>query len=233
MNKIPDSKIQSLMTFKITSGGKVYEVNNISNNSEDWTIIEQQSFKLNKRDIILSKFKSEFEFDVNSYEELVECCSRSRVYSKWLINANLLYSEESQVPLFLKDLIEPKEYSSIQSKLSEINANYSTYSKKKKILSEKYKNELKIIEEEEERAITKIKGHSKYLKVLSMDSTYLPFSLQILINRYTPNDSEKVAESRISYGREVLIQYKRTLCEIIKDDPTVDIDSIIEENVLK
>lgn len=219
--------------FEINVEGNEYYVDGIPDDCKEWTVVKQESYKLSKEEVVLSAFKSEFQFDIKSYKELTEVCSRSTKFTEWLINANLLYSEEAQLPLFLKDIVQPDEYKSVQEDLSRINNNYSKYSLKKRALSEKYKKELAEIDKEQVKEVNIIKNKSSLIKILSMNSTLLPFTLQIQINRYVPNDKEDVQESREVYAREVLINYKRMLCKIVKDNPTINIDELIENNQLK
>lgn len=213
--------------------GKTYEFDDPSGNSDDWTVVKQESYKLSKRETVLKKFNEEFQFDVEDYDQLTRVCSRSKVFTNWLINANLAYSEEAQLPLFVKDVIEPQHFRKLQSTLSKINVIYSEQSLKKKKLAEQFKNDLKVIEQEEIDLADKLKKQDKLLHILAMNSTYLPFSIQLKIEKYVPKDEEKSQESREVFGRECLINYKRMLCKVVIDNPGIDIVELINTNMLK
>jgi arsenate reductase-like glutaredoxin family protein len=222
------------MTFEMKADGKTYSVKDPDGNFKDWTVIKQESFKLDKSTLILDKFKKDFpQYKIDDYEFLTRACSRSKEMTQWLINANLEYADEAQTPLFAKDIIEPGHFKQLQSKITEISKVISKQSLKKRELADKYKSDLKDLENEEKILVNKIKGDDKYVKILSLNSTYLPFTLQIQIEGYVPKDKENLQESRDVFARETLIQYKRTLCQMVKDNPKVDIDGVIESNLLK
>jgi hypothetical protein len=222
------------MAFEIKYNDEVYSVKDPDGDFKDWTVVKQESYKLGKRELILNKFKEDFpQFEINDYDELTNTCSRSSAFTEWLINANLVYADQAQTPLFLKDIVEPTKFQSLQKDLTDINKIISVSSIKKRKLADKYKVDLKVLDDEEKSSVNKVKKKDKYLKVLSINSTSLPFTLQLQIERYVPKDSENVQESRDVFAREILINYKRMLCKIVKDDPNVDIDAIITSNLLK
>lgn len=221
------------MSFSFEASGKTYKIEDISEDFSEWTVVRQESYKLNKDELIVRKFREEFNFEIKDYKELTNTCSRSRAFTDWLINANLTYSEEAELPLFLKDVVEPKHFNILQSSLTEINKKISEFSIKKRNLAEKYKSDLAEIQKNEDLETKRVKEKDKMLKILSLNSQYLPFSLQLQIERYTPKDEENSQESREVYARECLIKYKRSLCQLVNDEPLVDIDKVIDANMLK
>lgn len=224
----------STKSFSMELDGSVFTVDNNDINYEDWTVIKQESYKLSKSELVLSKFKKDFSaFQIDDYEMLTRVCSRSKKLTEWLINANLIFSDEAQLPIFLKDIVEPKQFSNLQSDLTRINKVISDYSIKKRELADKYKNDLRKLDVEEENAVDKIKEKDKLLTVLSLNSTCLPLTLQLQIEKYVPKDIENMQESREMYGRESLIQYKKMLCKIVMEVKDVDIKKIIDDNQLK
>lgn len=199
-----------------------------------WTVIQQEAYSLEKQDIVMKKFAEEFpNFSVDSYKMLTDACSRSEAMSLWLINANLTYSQQAQVPLFLKDTIEPSKFVDLQTNLTRINKKISDISKEKRDLADKYKSDLRKLDLKELKETKDLKDKDKFLHILSLNSSSLPFSVQINIEKYVPNDKENMQESRQMYARECLILYKKGLCEILSNNPDVDIVKIIEENRLK
>lgn len=221
-------------SFSMEIDGNVFTVDNNEINYEDWTVIKQESYKLSKSELVLAKFRKDFSaFQIDDYEMLTRVCSRSSKLTEWLINANLIFSDEAQLPLFLKDIVEPKQFNSLQTDLTKINKVISDYSIKKRDLAERYKNDLKRLDNEEEIDVNKIKSKDKLLTVLSLNSTCLPLTLQLQIEKYVPKDKENMQESREMYGRESLIQYKKMLCKIVMEIEDVDIKKIIDDNQLK
>lgn len=221
------------MAFSIVHRDKTYQIDEVGDNFEDWTVVKQESYKLSKEKIIVDKFNEEFKFIVKDYKELTNACSRSKAFTEWLINANIAYSEEAELPLFIKDVIEPEHFSKLQTELTLINRKIADYSIRKRDLAERYKSDLKELQIKEEQETSKMKQKDKLLEVLSLNSQYLPFTLQLQIERYTPKDEENSQESREVYARECLIKYKRALCQIVVDNPSVDITEVINSNMLK
>lgn len=214
--------------------GETIKVAQPGSNFKDWVIIEQESLSYNKGDKILERWNNDFpHFKMDDYEKLTEACSRTRKFSEWLTMANLEYSNFAQLPKFLDGEVSPEIFQEKQTKLNSINKTVSKFSKEKKELSEKYKIDLREIENTEKKEVDKILNKDKILKVLAMNSTRLPFSLQLNIQGYTPSDTKNNQESRQSYGREVLIQYKKALIQTINRLPDVDIDALIDANELK
>jgi len=191
----------------------------------------------------LEAFQNEFpQFDVRSYDELTELCSRSKVFMRWLIKANSNYSEFAQLPLFLKDKVKPEKYIQLQTCLTSISRKQSQFGLSKTALANKYQTDLAKIENEESESIKTIlnteidkndKDLNKILKVISLNSTYLPFSLQMVIQRYVPSNLEDPQESGRVFAREILIRYKEALVDAIINNDSIDVDSLIESNQLK
>jgi hypothetical protein len=223
-----------MSNFEKEIDGKRIRYIDPSDDSSDWFVVQEESLSLDKGQLILNQFKQEFpHFNVNSYDELTEACSRSEYFNDWLINANLKFSEFSQVPLFLKDSIKGEEFKEIQNNLTKVNKIIGLNSQKKQKLAAEYKNSIKHIDLNEKNEIGKILDSNKILKILSLKSTYLPFSIQLMIQKYVPNDLDEVQESRRMYGRECLIRYKKYLVDLVISDPTFDIDAEIESNKIK
>lgn len=201
---------------------------------DDWTVVKQQSMKYVKGDVIVEKFNKDFPHaKVNNYELICDLASRSRKISEWLVNANVTYSELAEMPLYLEGLVEPKTYKSLTSDILQINRTIGSFSQQRQELAEKYKNELKRLDKKENETINLIKGKNKILKVLTLNTTSLPLTLQLMISGYSPANSLNVQESQKIYAREMLINYKVTLIKKIISNEDIDIDAIIEESQLK
>jgi hypothetical protein len=201
---------------------------------DNWVVVKQQSIKYVKGDIILEKFNKDFPHAVvDSYDVICELASRSTKISEWLVNANTVYSELAEMPLYLDGLVEPKIYKGLTHDIQRINETIGSFSQSRQQLAEKYKNELKVLEKKEKEAINKIKGDNKFLRVLTLNTTSLPLTLQLMINGYSPSNSENLQESQKVFAREMLINYKVSLIKKIIEDPNFKIDIVIDDNQLK
>jgi hypothetical protein len=201
---------------------------------DNWVVVKQQSIKYVKGDIILEKFNKDFPHAVvDSYDVICDLASRSTKISEWLVNANTVYSELAEMPLYLDGLVEPKIYKGLTQDIQRINETIGSFSQSRQQLAEKYKNELKILEKKEKEAINKIKGDNKFLRVLTLNTTSLPLTLQLMINGYSPSNSENLQESQKVFAREMLINYKVSLIKKIIEDPNFKVDIVIDDNQLK
>jgi hypothetical protein len=201
---------------------------------DNWVVVKQQSIKYVKGDIILEKFNKDFPHAVvDSYDVICDLASRSTKISEWLVNANTIYSELAEMPLYLDGLVEPKIYKGLTQDIQRINETIGSFSQSRQQLAEKYKNELKILEKKEKEAINKIKGDNKFLRVLTLNTTSLPLTLQLMINGYSPSNSENLQESQKVFAREMLINYKVSLIKKIIEDPNFKVDIVIDDNQLK
>jgi hypothetical protein len=201
---------------------------------DNWVVVKQQSIKYVKGDIILEKFNKDFPHAVvDSYDVICDLASRSTKISEWLVNANTVYSELAEMPLYLDGLVEPKIYKGLTQDIQRINETIGSFSQSRQQLAEKYKNELKILEKKEKEAINKIKGDNKFLRVLTLNTTSLPLTLQLMINGYSPSNSENLQESPKVFAREMLINYKVSLIKKIIEDPNFKVDIVIDDNQLK
>lgn len=220
------------MSFKINSENYEIVVNKPDLDPDGWTVVKQESLSYDKGSMILSKFNEEFpNLAIDSYELLCKICSRSRSLNEWLITKNLEFSEYSQLPLFLVDKITPASYKTLQVDIVKLNGTVAAFAKKRELLAREYEANLVKLEAEELKEVVKLKGNNKILKVLALNSTYLPITIQLAIENYIPTDS--LADSRRTYGRECLIQYKSALIDLIIDNPDINIDDVINSSVLK
>jgi hypothetical protein len=138
------------------------------------------------------------------------------------------------VPLYLKNKLEPSKFKEISVKIAEINDIIADASKTRQDEAVKYKERLDIINFDEKRKIDSIIRDDNIVEILTLSSERLPISIQLLINRYTPKDTdidEKLAKR--SFSRECLISYKTSLIELVQQKPEIRISDIIEENRLK
>lgn len=205
-------------------------------NTNEWVIIKEQSYLPNKEGFIVSNFKKAFtnvtlpEADDKAYELITSLASRSSVISQWLAKANLEYSLDSQMPLYLRELVTPNEYNNLTQELQKYNKVISEFQQKRQTAATTYQNTLKGIAEQESRTLQQF-GNNSYITVLSLPSTALPLTLQVAIENYTPaNDN---VPTKKAYMREILTNYKIYLLKELKKNPKIDIHKIIEDNKVK
>lgn len=74
---------------------------------------------------------------------------------------------------------------------------------------------------------TSYKFTTPYARVISMNTTELPLTLQLAIENFTPANDVN-SPNKKAYARELLIRYKLELIKMIKNDPSININLVIE-----
>lgn len=224
-----------MSSIKFADGrGGTFEMDLPGNDSDDWNVVMQESIDLNKGEFILDEFKKSFpHIKIKSYEELCRIASRSKALGKWLIQANLDYSLDSNLPLFLKNKIKPAEFAELSKDVRKIKLVVASNSVKRQALAEEYQANLAKLEKDEEENLSHMKKKSKILEILTLDSTVLPLSLQLQIDGFDPTLYGLSQENKRMFAREILIQFKKSLVDLVIANPEVDIKKLIEENATK
>lgn len=209
---------------------------NLPNQLEDeWIAVKQESIEFDRASYVLEQFKNDYpDIEVGEDIKLVySLCSRSTALNTWLASVNLKFSDYTQLPLYLSSLIEPTKFKVIKEEISEVRKIVASSSSKRLDAAKKYQAEIAKIDKEEASLLQAKKKDNPILKVLTMNSTRLPLSLQLQIEKYVPTVTDDEAASRKVYAREMLIQYKIGLIKMIKQKPDIDIEAIIKSNETK
>jgi hypothetical protein len=209
------------------------DVNRPTSDSENWYIIEQQSFTIDKEDFILSEFAKDFpHVKVKDFQQFELVLSRSSKLQEWYALASLKYTDSIQLPVAYKDLFKPSEYKEYFKDIQEYKSNLAGESAEIEKISAQFKKELNKIKNKFKDLNDKIIDKNKFYPIITMTGQDLPLSLQLEIEQYTPKTGE-VTQQRSLYGREMLINYKRTLIEKVQADPDLDVLQLIENMKLK
>lgn len=198
----------------------------ISEDPNDWYVVKDENYKPDRGVFVLEKFIEDFpHIKIDKVEDIYSLCSRSKKLAIWLAQINIEYASTEQTPTFFRSVIDSKEYSKVSVALVKLNdANKNRAIKEKEAVT-KYKESMKKIEEEYDK-LAKIENN--YAKVIAMNSTSLPLTIQLAIENYSP--ASNIAPTSKSFAREMLIQYKVGLIKLINEDNNIKIDDIIEEN---
>jgi hypothetical protein len=202
----------------------------VDDSSNDWVIIKDENYRPDREEFVLSYFRKDFpDVKVPDVSKVYALCSRSAILAQWLSSVNMQYSLQEQVPTFYRQLVDPEEYKKAYDDITE-NARLNRDRAMEEFkASSNFKNEMSKIAEKYNR---KRKMNSIYSRVITMNSTELPLTLQLAIENYTPADDASLPNVK-AYAREILIQYKISLIKYIKDNPNVDIEALIKENQTK
>jgi hypothetical protein len=221
-----------------------FEVNGIKidvkDNQKDmngWVVIENQSFSFDKTEIIHDEFIKDWphiklfgESTQDRYDLICRLASRSPEMSEWLSLKNILYSDTTQMPTWVKGYVDPNEYKLRARKLLVLSDLSAEYADKKSAAAREYTAAIRKLESEQALKARKIMDGDNVLKILCLNSSSLPISLQLAIEGYTPADKQQdISESRKVYAREMLIQFKIALLNAWKNQNISDIDDVVRE----
>lgn len=215
-----------------------YKIGNIevakpTKNKDGWYGIQQQSFTIDKGQFLISEFNKDFpNFSVDSYEQLQDIVSRSSALKTWYAAASLKYVDNVQLPVAFKDVVEPDEYQTYFNDLQQIKKTYSQMSAEIEKESATFKKKVSAIQANSMKEVDKISSKNKYYPIFIMTKEDLPLTLQFEVNSYSPKVDDVVKE-RSTYASELLINYQRSLIELVKENPDIDIVQVIEDNRLK
>lgn len=204
-----------------------------SSDSDNWYIIQQGSFTIDKKEFVLNKYNEDFpHVKIDNYDTFELVLNRSTKLQEWFAHASLAYTDSIQLPVAYKDLFEPEEYNKFFDDTQEYKNNLALESAEIEELSAKFDRDLKLIKNKYKQLNDKVVARNKFYPILLLNATYLPLSIQIDIEGYTPKTGD-VTQQKSLYAREYLINYKRGLIEHVKNNPDVDVLDLIEVNRTK
>jgi len=202
-------------------------------NSDNWYTIQQESFTIDKKEFILNKFKEDFpNLTISDYNQFELVLNRSSKLQEWYSIISILYTDSIQLPVAYKDLFEPEEYKGYFKDMQDYKSNLAKESAEIEELSKEFDEKLKVIKERYKNKNNQIISQNKYYPIITLNGNDLPISIQIEIESYTPKTGE-ITQQKSLYSRECLINYKRSLIELVKRNPEVDILEVIEEMKIK
>lgn len=209
------------------------KVNKPAKNKDGWYTIQQQSFTIDKGSFLVNEFNRDFpNFKCKDIEQLNDIVSRSSGLKDWFRCASLKFVDSIQLPVSLKDRIDPSEYQTYFEDMQAIKNNLALKSAEIEKASLIFNKRINSITKEYEDKNKVIKSRNKIYSILTLTKEDLPLTLQFEINGYSPKVDDIVKE-RSSYGSELLVEYQRVLIDRLNEDPEVDIDQLINENRLK
>lgn len=197
--------------------------------SSKWYISKEDFDKTLKKKTILDYYNSEFPKNkLKDADDVYKIASRSKLVASRLAAWNAAYSLQVSIPSFFRDVIKPSDYeeaSNIVSKLSES-------SKIRNDSIAKAVNEFNEAVREAEEIFNNIKYESiknnKFASIILLNQNDLPLSIILSIEKYSPLSSNSPDQK--AYARESLILYQKYLIQKVNDNPSIDINAIIDSN---
>lgn len=206
-----------------------------------WVTIASQSITFDKNDFFIRKFNEDFPaytlLGSNSQEKFIflsELCARTPAMRMWFASVSIYYSDSTQLPLYLKDVVAPDEYKAVQEKLLVLKDELARITKKRNELAAKYSADLNQLNVDEKVVVKKTIGADNIMKIVTLSTESLPLSIQMKIQSYMANSSDAdVADNRRRLAQEYLAKFKTALIKLDKVNKITDIDGLIEEISLK
>lgn len=218
----------AVFKYNLNVEGKDYSLAVDDGDDKSWYIIKEESYRPDKDKFVLDKFNEKYpKMKQTKIQTVYNLCSRSSTLNVWLAGINLEYAKSSQVPTFYRDLVEPDVFKETQEELTKINKLESDKAAIELELAKSYKAELKRVVSEYENKVNQI-IKTKTIRVLNLKSTDLPIYIQLAIENYTPGKATDSPDKK-TFGRELLINYKKMLLQILSKNKDVDIQKIIDD----
>lgn len=195
------------------------------NDKDSWKVVQSEDYRPDRSEFLLKKFKEDFPHQsqaVTSFEMISSLASRSKRVNEWLIGAQSEYVLQVSTPQYLKDIVSPTDFKKASETITKLNHNATNKSNEELKAVQNYKLEMQRIEEKYEK-LNQPLLKDKVVKILTINSTLLPISLQLMIENYVPAVTSASPDKK-TYAREVLTQFKITLLKLISDPNSKDID---------
>lgn len=200
---------------------------------DKWVVIQDESYRPDKDAFILDKFIKDFpDINISGDPQIIyKLASRSTHLNDWLANTNMLYAKGSNIPVYYKNIITPETFEAISLEAQALSAANTKRAIAERDASNKYKAELEKVEQVYEKdTIGIVKTAAGF--VLSLNSTCLPLTIQMAIEKYSPFDGQ--SPNQKVYAREMLVRYKTALLAMItKDTAIADVKKIVEGLTVK
>lgn len=215
-------------TFIIENGDLTMNIE-VNTDPDLWLIIQDEKYRPDRGAFILERFIESYP-NVNvkgDVTKIYALCSRSAALGEWLAAQNLDYALIQNEPTFYRDIIDQDSYKAVSSELQENSTRGRDRANEELVAARKYKDEMDKID----KKYSKFKFKLKESRIINMNSTELPLTLQLAIENYTPSSSD--SPNRRAFARELLINYKISLLTAISDDPSIDIEALIRDSYTK
>lgn len=215
--------------FEIKTGTNIYAVPQPSIKEDEWLTIKEEKYRPDKSKFIFERFLKRYpNIKVSNAEQVYALASRSAILNEWLAKANLEYALQENAPTFYRPYVDIDKFNAADFEVKRINKVNASKAVEQAAAATKYKEELASIEGKYKDQLS---TSNNIAKVLALNTTALPLTIQLAIDNYTPAKSS--SPNQRTFARECLINYKIALLQAINKDPKIDVDQLIEDNKVK
>lgn len=205
-----------------------------ANDPKDWKIVVDEKFKPDRGAYILAAFVEAFPevaSKISTVDEVYALSSRSKKLTEWLANMNVIYSQQANTPIWYRDAIPAGKFKKAADILTKVNFAEASRSAELEKASNEYRNKCREINEKYNKNINSIAKDDKYVQVMALNTTSLPLTLQLLIEKFSPAEGSDISAK--AFGREVLASYKLALIAKINEDEKFDVQAEVATNATK
>ncbi len=196
-------------------------------NTDGWYTLESDSIGFNRDEVLLEEFNQFHKTTIKNVNDIYELVSLSDDIQEWYLDFNINYNESAELPKYVNDIIDSKEYIEVKRKLTEYKNLQAEVQDEINKESQIYKDKISKIRSKIEN--TEIGADDPVFKILNLNVKQLPLSISLKIINYTPSTAN-VAASRKMYAKEMLIRYKQNLLRTLKENENYTLDDLIELN---
>lgn len=197
--------------------------------TDEWVVVLSESLEVDRSAFMMSEWNKSYgkKFKVKDFDQLSKICSTNTDLIEWWSLTSLRYSRLTQVPLHLKGQVDPDEFMTISEVISEINKVNSEKQSKINEVTRELSARRNKIEEDAKEEIRKLKSNNVIVKILTVNTQDLPISILLQIDNFNPKENPDVMKDL--FAREMLINYKKALIQLVKNKPDIDIDDVIKK----
>lgn len=215
--------------FVFKSGNVSYAIEEPSKDEEKWLIISDDKYRPDKSKFVFDKFQKDYpSIKAINAEQVYKLASRSVKLNEWLAKTNAEYAVIEGAPTYFRQYAKPDEFDAASKEVLKLSKAQALKAREQADAAIKYRENLAEIDTKYERLLT---TSDKIAKILSLNTTVLPLSVQLAIENYTPAKSSSPTAK--AYARECLVSYKIALLKTLQKDKDTDIDKLITENMEK
>lgn len=207
------------------------EIKDAPEEHSSWITVKNTEYRPDRGGFILGRWNKEFpDFIQEDVNKIYSLASRSAKINQWLAAANASYANSESVPEYLRDVVDVDVFKSSSVKMTKITQKSSEHANNLNRLASTYKDNVARENASYDKFVAEEVGKDKVLKVLLLNSSDLPISIQLAIENWTASDD---SPSQKDYAREMLINYKIALIEYLNKNKDANIDEIIDAGRLK
>lgn len=196
---------------------------------EELYTVTYKTDKITRDDYILNCWNERYpNAHTTDIERVRQFISSSSKLQHWYAQIMINYQANVQMPDYLKDVLDIKEYNKLTTDLQKYNKILQQRSDAISNAAKTFKKSLNAINASHEKE-AKVLLKDKLLYILTLNRSDLPLDLQQELIDFTPKDIKSPKERR-ERSKEIVIEYQKSLISKVKSDPDFNIRKYVEDS---